>query len=171
MKKTSNIEKSIETFLRRRSSRWHTVKKYISKLCDEGKILGRRVHTRKNVWRIGVDGMKKVLVVDDDIDVGETIREILEKDGYIVGVACNGQACLEFMDKEFFSTVFLDIMMPDMDGYTISKELRKIYNGKVRIAYVSIKPRLEVDMENADLFVQKPFSIGDITKAIKVIDK
>ena len=69
---------------------------------------------------------KKVLVVDDEVDFLEVIKLRLEANGYDVTTAQNGDYALKIINKEKISAVFLDILMPGMDGLEVLKRIRKI---------------------------------------------
>lgn len=66
-----------------------------------------------------------VLVVDDDEDVTDTMREILEDEGHRVLVAGDGRRALEVVHAERPDLVLLDLEMPEMDGRSFLAELRK----------------------------------------------
>jgi CheY-like chemotaxis protein len=66
-----------------------------------------------------------VLVVDDDRDVTDTMREILEDEGHCVFVAANGRRALEVARAEHPDLVLLDLEMPEMDGRHFLEEMRK----------------------------------------------
>ena len=59
---------------------------------------------------------KRILVVDDDINILRVFRNILEKEGYMVETAETGKAALEKIEKEKFSVCLVDVKLPDMDG-------------------------------------------------------
>ena len=111
--------------------------------------------------------MKKILIVEDEEDVAETIKAILRKEGYHTESVCNGRECLERVSKDIPKIVFLDIMMPGMDGYEVAKQLRRMHGDKIRIIFVSIKLRQDVDMKEADGFIQKPFTVEEIITVAK----
>lgn len=67
--------------------------------------------------------MAKILVVDDEKDVVELLSFLLKKDGYQVVSAHNGIEALEKVDSEKPDLVLLDVMMPEMDGYTVQTKL------------------------------------------------
>ena len=69
--------------------------------------------------------MHKVLVVDDDINIVKLIKLYLEKEDYTVYTAHNGVEALEVWKKENPSIIILDIMMPEMDGNSVCREIRK----------------------------------------------
>src|SRR5688572_25856837 len=66
-----------------------------------------------------------VLVVDDDVDVTDTMREILEGEGHRVFVAGNGRVALEVARAEHPDLVLLDLEMPEMDGRHFLAEVRR----------------------------------------------
>lgn len=70
--------------------------------------------------------LNKILVVDDEEDICNYLKEFLEGEGYSV-VSCNrGDDALNILLKENFSLVLSDIAMPDMDGYELYKNIREI---------------------------------------------
>ncbi len=114
----------------------------------------------------------KILVVDDDYDVVETVSQILSKEGYPIRKAYSGTECLDTMGKDRnISAVFLDIMMPKVDGYKVAEELREKYDNRVKIFFVSIKPRSEVNMKSADGFIQKPFGVQEVLLMARTINR
>jgi two-component system OmpR family response regulator len=68
--------------------------------------------------------MFNVLVVDDNESIRKLMTTYLIRDGYNVFVASDGLAALEVVDKEHIDLMIADIMMPNMDGYTLTNELR-----------------------------------------------
>ena len=70
----------------------------------------------------------KVLIVDDDAHIVELIRLYVEKDGFTTAIAHNGKEALQKFKEEAPSIVLLDIMMPEMDGWQVCREIRRISN-------------------------------------------
>lgn len=68
--------------------------------------------------------MFHILVADDDTNTRKYMRAVLEDAGYTVFTAANGLEALDMMKKEHIDLIVLDIMMPGMDGYELTKELR-----------------------------------------------
>ncbi|GAG01675.1 unnamed protein product, partial [marine sediment metagenome] len=69
-----------------------------------------------------------VLVVDDDIRILRMLQRMLELEGYQVFTASDGEAALKVLfDEEIPDLVLLDVMMPDMDGYTVCQRIREFY--------------------------------------------
>ncbi len=112
---------------------------------------------------------KKILVVDDEPDIRESVRMILEKNGYNVITAENGDECLEKV-KENPDLILLDIMMP---GTPVSEVVKKIND--IKIAFMSVvrisdarKRGLTVQDNIVDFF-QKPFNVTDLIDRVEII--
>jgi CheY-like chemotaxis protein len=59
----------------------------------------------------------KILIVDDDGKIRQTLRDILEEKGYLVNEARDGEEAFMIMRKDFYHLIFMDIMMPHLDGF------------------------------------------------------
>jgi len=86
----------------------------------------------------GVIIMFRILVVDDDKNTRLFMRAFLEAAHYTVFLAEDGEAALDMLEKQHIDLVVLDIMMPKMDGYEFTKELRSV-NSELPILMVSAK--------------------------------
>lgn len=106
--------------------------------------------------------MFKILVVDDDKNTLLLLSSVLENAHYEVVTATNGVEALEVIDREHIDLVVLDIMMPKMDGYEFTKELRAADNN-LPILMVSAK-QLPADKH-------KGFLVGTDDYMIKPIDE
>lgn len=69
---------------------------------------------------------KKILVVDDDLFIRDLYKEALTDAGYEVVIAVNGREGLQELQTQWFDLVFLDIVMPEMDGLSVIKELKSV---------------------------------------------
>lgn len=104
--------------------------------------------------------MFKLLVVEDDKNTRELMRAILEAEHYSVFTAENGEAALDIMENQHIDLVVLDLMMPKMDGYELTENLRMTTND-LPILMVSAK-QLPQDRKlgfiaGIDDFMTKPF--------------
>lgn len=68
----------------------------------------------------------KIMVVDDDKNICELLRLYLEKEGYQVVIANDGKEAVELNEKEDPELILLDIMLPQLDGWQVCREIRKI---------------------------------------------
>ena len=114
---------------------------------------------------------KKILIIDDDLNDLETMKMILQKEKYYVKTADNGADALDFIIKDKPNLILIDIKMPTLSGYDLLRLLRERLNHKVKMVYITIVPRKEVDMEDIDGFVQKPFMPKNLTSEIKKVLK
>ena len=116
--------------------------------------------------------MFHILVVDDDKNTRKYISAVLEAEGYTVSVAENGEEALEMTGKEFIDLVVLDVMMPKMDGYTFTKELREADNN-LPVLMVSAK-QLPADrhkgfLVGTDDYITKPIDETEMLLRIKAL--
>jgi CheY-like chemotaxis protein len=72
--------------------------------------------------------LPRVLVVDDDPDIRDTIAEVLSDEGYPVELACNGREALDLLgtDRAEPDLILLDLMMPELDGWGFMAEVQKV---------------------------------------------
>jgi len=103
-----------------------------------------------------------ILVADDDKNTRLYLKAVLNKAGYTVSVAENGEQALEIMEKEHIDLALLDIMMPKMDGYEFTKTLREAQSN-LPILMVSAK-QLPEDKHRG-------FSVGTDDYMVKPIDE
>jgi len=113
-----------------------------------------------------------ILVVDDDKNTRLFLKAVLENEGYVVHTANDGIDALELMDKEHIDLVVLDIMMPRMDGYEFTEELRKS-NNNLPILMLSAK-QLPADkhkgfMVGTDDYMTKPVDDEEMLLRIKAL--
>ncbi len=117
-----------------------------------------------------MDG-KKILVVDDDINICELLRLYLEKDGFQTLVANDGEQALQFAQVHNPDLILLDIMLPMLDGWQVCREIRK--NSKVPIIMLTAKGEtfdkvLGLEL-GADDYVTKPFDTKEVIARIKAV--
>jgi DNA-binding response OmpR family regulator len=113
----------------------------------------------------------KVLVVDDDVNIVKLIKLYLEKENYTVCTAHNGKDALEMFRSESPSIIILDIMMPEMDGNQVCREIRK--TSDVPIIMLTAKGEtfdkvLSLEL-GADDYLVKPFEPKELIARIKAI--
>jgi len=114
---------------------------------------------------------EKILVVDDEISLQETLTYNLKKEGYLVEVAGNGITALELFRSSKPDLVILDVMLPGMDGFEICRTLRQESNTPVlmltaRDDEIDRVVGLEV---GADDYLPKPFSMRELIARVKAL--
>ena len=115
--------------------------------------------------------MGKILIADDDQNICELIRLYLEKEGYSVVIAHDGEEAVEQFSAEAPDLVLLDIMMPKLDGWQVCREIRKSSN--TPIIMITAKGEtfdkvLGLEL-GADDYVVKPFETKEIVARIKAV--
>lgn len=101
---------------------------------------------------------KRILVVDDEFSDLETMKKLLEKEDFEVVAVTNGAKAFDSLKGDGYSLILIDIKMPTLSGYDLLRLMREKVNHKVPMIFVSIVPKEDVDMTDADGFIQKPFS-------------
>lgn len=105
--------------------------------------------------------MSKILVVDDEKDVVELLKFLLEKDGYAVSTAYNGKDGLTQAKDIKPDLILLDVMMPEMDGYTVQTQLLDDPNTRaIPIIILTAKGQLRdvfAMSANVRAYIEKPF--------------
>ncbi len=116
----------------------------------------------------------KILLAEDDKNLGNILSKYLEAKGFPIVLASNGKEALEKFKKEDFDFLILDVMMPLMDGFTLAKEIRKM-DSKVPILFLTAKNMQEDKIQGfevgADDYLTKPFSMEELLLRIKAILK
>lgn len=112
---------------------------------------------------------KKILLVDDEAAIVQSLRYNLERNGYLVTAAGDGRTAIALAASERPDLVILDIMLPVLDGIAACKEIRKVSN--VPIIMLTAKDQefdkvLALEL-GADDYVTKPFSLGEIIARVK----
>jgi two-component system, OmpR family, alkaline phosphatase synthesis response regulator PhoP len=116
----------------------------------------------------------KVLVAEDDINILRGITEVLEREGYQVLGAQDGRAALALFRKSPPDFVFLDIMMPEMNGYDVCRALRR-EDKTTPIVFLSAKSE-EIDKVlglelGADDYIMKPFGLKELVARVRAISR
>lgn len=110
---------------------------------------------------------KKILIVDDDVYIGDMLEEILEKEGYQVLRAYSGTEASMILDKEEPHLMLLDLMLPGMKGEDLIEETRDVPVIVVS-AKVDIDSKVELLMKGAEDYVTKPFDVKELLARIEV---
>lgn len=111
----------------------------------------------------------KLLVAEDDPNLGTILKAYLTQKGYTVFLATDGQAALDVYRDENVDACVLDVMMPIKDGFTVAKEIRRV-DKRVPVLFLTAKS-LEADKLKgfeigADDYITKPFSMEELLARI-----
>ncbi|ATW27662.1 response regulator transcription factor [Candidatus Formimonas warabiya] len=116
--------------------------------------------------------MFNILVVEDDKNTRKLMEAVLKRDGYSVYTAENGITALDAMDTQHIDLIVLDIMMPGMDGYEFTKELRE--SGYMTPILMTTAKQLPVDKKKGflvgtDDYMTKPVDTEEMLLRIKAL--
>ncbi len=115
---------------------------------------------------------KSVLIVDDEASIILSLRHLMQREGYHVRVAGDGEAALAEVAAAPPDLILLDVMIPKRDGYDICQTIRANPDwNELKIIMVTAKGR-EIEAEKglalgADAYVTKPFSTRELAKQVR----
>jgi len=114
----------------------------------------------------------RVLVVEDDSDISTLLKIYFESEGYSVVTAERGEAALEACRHQLPSVIVLDIMLPDMDGYDVCRELRNtLRTSHIPIIFLTQKDERSDKIKGlelgADDYITKPFDVEELNLRVR----
>ena len=119
----------------------------------------------------------KIMVVDDEPDVVDLVKLVLESDGFNVVMAYSGKEALEKIGQEMPDLVLLDIMMPQMDGWEVYSRIRANPKTKdIPVAMLTAKSQsidkmIGLHVVKVDDYITKPFGRSELLERVKRILK
>jgi two-component system, NtrC family, response regulator HydG len=116
------------------------------------------------------DSPMRILVVDDEEIVRDSLRSWFEMEGYFVGVAPGGKEALALMAESAWDLFILDVKMPGMDGLELQRRIREAFPRAVIIimtAYASVDSAVQAMKEGAHDYVSKPFDPDDLERVVR----
>lgn len=115
-----------------------------------------------------------ILLAEDDLNLGELLSNFLKSKGYTVDLTRNGKIAFEKFNQKKFDFCIFDVMMPEMDGFTLAKEIREL-DKKIPILFLTAKAMKEDKLEGfaigADDYLTKPFSMEELLARITAISR
>jgi DNA-binding response OmpR family regulator len=114
----------------------------------------------------------KILLAEDDHNLGQLLREYLDAKGFSTSLAQNGKEGFEQFNKRKFDLCVLDVMMPVKDGFTLAREIREI-DKNIPIVFLTAKSMKEDTLEGfqigGDDYITKPFSMEELLLRLNAI--
>jgi DNA-binding response OmpR family regulator len=113
-----------------------------------------------------------ILLVDDEPNIVMSLEFLMRKNGYQVGIARNGTEALAALAETPYDLVLLDVMMPDVDGYQVCRQLRQRPDrAATKVILLSAKSQA-ADVQKgydagADLYIPKPFSTRQLMQKVR----
>src|SRR6478752_6617644 len=114
---------------------------------------------------------QRVLLVDDDHEIVESVRYALEANGYSVLVARDGNQGLAMAEREDPDLVILDMMMPKRSGFLVLEKLRRTREVPVRVIMITAnegsRHKAYAEMLGVDDYLRKPFAMDKLIEAVQ----
>ena len=114
----------------------------------------------------------KILLAEDDPNLGSILRTFLTSKGFEVSLAQNGKTAFEKFNREQFDFCIFDVMMPELDGFSLAEQIRKL-DKKVPILFLTAKSMKDDILQGftmgADDYVTKPFEMTELLARINAI--
>lgn len=115
---------------------------------------------------------KKILLVEDDFNLGIVVQDFLSLEGYTVHLCRDGKEGLQKFNKNTYDVCLLDVMLPEKDGYEIAEDIRKI-DKEIPIIFLTAKSNPEDKVKGfksgGDDYITKPFNREEFLLRIKAI--
>ena len=117
--------------------------------------------------------MAKILLTEDDPNLGMLLQEYLEAKGFVTDLAKNGEEGIKFfLEKGGYDMCIFDVMMPKKDGFSLAKEIR-MKDKEIPIIFLTAKSMKEDTIQGfkvgADDYITKPFSMEELLMRMKAI--
>jgi len=112
----------------------------------------------------------RILVVDDDENIRNTMKAILESEGYTVDIAANGMEAIKRSEETAYNVALLDIRLPDMEGVELLKLIKDAVPRTRKImvtGYPSMQNAVAALNKNADAYMVKPVDIEKLLNMVK----
>ncbi len=121
-----------------------------------------------------MENKKNILLVEDDDSLGYLLSEYLQIKGFGISWAKNGNLALQKLEKEKFDLAILDVMMPEMDGFTLAEKMKLIYP-EIPFIFLSAKS-LKIDVlkgfsKGAEDYLKKPIDEEELVIRINILLK
>jgi DNA-binding NarL/FixJ family response regulator len=120
------------------------------------------------------DGQRRhaILVVEDDVTIGDLLKEVLSNSGYVVRLVRSGEEAIDFVRREQPVLVVLDVHLPGMSGYEVCGWLRSRFRDSVPVMFISGERIEAFDraaglMLGADDYMSKPFSTEELVARVR----
>jgi len=117
-----------------------------------------------------MSGKARILLIDDDKNIRQTLAIVLEEEGYIVDMAECGKEAIEKSFANFYNLAIVDWRLPDVEGTVLITQLKETTPKMVKImltGYPSMSNAIEAVNQHADAFLIKPVDVEELLKKIR----
>lgn len=114
--------------------------------------------------------MQKILVVEDEKAIANLIKMNLEAEGYRCTCAYDGKSGADFIERESFDLILLDIMLPEIDGYELLEYVKPMGTPVIFLTAKSgVSERIKGLKLGADDYITKPFQVGELIARVEAL--
>lgn len=117
---------------------------------------------------------QRILLAEDDPNLGGLLKDYLQNEGYEISLCCNGSVALRSFHENKFDLCLLDVMMPELDGFSVAKEIRKT-DKKIPLIFITAKSLKEDKLKGysigADDYITKPFDEQELLWKIRALTR
>lgn len=114
--------------------------------------------------------MAKILIIDDERDILDSIATLLEVEGHETVKAINGKDGIKSLSHNKYDLVIIDVMMPDKSGVEVLSKMRhEPENSKTPVILISASQEPDTNGIKWDIFIRKPFDIKTLTESVQNI--
>lgn len=114
--------------------------------------------------------MMKILVVEDDESISNLIRINLTAEGYKCVCALDGKTGADYIERDYFDLILLDIMLPEINGYELLEYIRPIGTPVIFLtAKNEVNDRIRGLKQGADDYITKPFQVGELLARVEAL--
>jgi len=117
---------------------------------------------------------ERILVVDDEAEIVELLRDVLVAEGYVVDAAPNATASLQLIRENIYDVALLDFNLPDMNGVMLHHQIRQM-DAELGARTIFMSGLLQSDgnlgyyMSQSGGFLAKPFDIHDVLRQVRIV--
>jgi DNA-binding response OmpR family regulator len=113
----------------------------------------------------------KILIVDDDVEIIESVRYALETEGYEVVIARDGNQGLALAERESPNLIILDMMMPKRSGFLVLEKLRRVSENMVPVIMITgnegSRHKAYAELLGVSDYIRKPFQMDKLIRAVE----
>jgi DNA-binding response OmpR family regulator len=117
---------------------------------------------------------ERILVVDDEADIVELLRDVLEADGYVVDAALDAGSALQLIRENIYDLALIDFNLPDMDGVMLHHQIRQM-DAELAASTIFMSGLLQSEdnlgyyMSHSGGFLAKPFDIAEVLRRVLAV--
>lgn len=114
----------------------------------------------------------KLLIIDDDDLIRETLKDVFQEKGYIVDFASSGHEAINKFEQITLDVIFIDLLLPDMNGMTLLEEFKLIHPESlcfIMTGYGTLQNVIKALKDGVDGYFLKPLIIQDVIKQVQIL--